>query len=302
MPSAPDPRTAVVVASRDRREALLDSIPRHLALPERPRVVLVDNASSDGSPDAVAAAHPEVEILRLDRNRGGGGRNAGARAVQEPYVAFTDDDAWWEPGALRRAADLLDAHPRLAVVQAHILVGPEERPDPICAEMAESPLPAAEGQPGHPILSFVACTVVVRRQAFLSVGGFAERFGIGGEEELVGWDLTGEGWTMSYVPEVVGHHCPPRVAGGRPERREVGIRNTLWTTWLRRPAAAAARRTARDLRKFPADRVTARGIGRALAGMPWVLGQRRVSPPHVEDMRRMLEDQQHRSRSRRYVD
>jgi hypothetical protein len=302
MPPAPDPRTAVVVASRNRRPQLLETIPRHLALPERPPVVLVDNASTDGSADAVSAAHPDVEVLRLERNRGAGARNAGARAVAAPYVAFTDDDAWWERGALRRAADLMDANPRLAVVQAHILVGPEERDDPICAEMAASPLPAAEGQPGHPILSFVACTVVVRRSAFLAVGGFPERFGIGGEEELVGWDLSSDHWTLSYVPEVVGHHCPPRVPGGRPERREVGIRNTLWTTWLRRPARAAARRTARDLRKFPADRVTARGIGRALAGVPWVLGERRVSPPHVERMRRMLEDQQHRSSSRRYVD
>jgi GT2 family glycosyltransferase len=177
MSPAPDPRTAVVVASRNRRAQLLETIPRHLALPERPRVVLVDNASTDGSADAIAAAHPEVEVLRLERNRGAGARNAGARAVAAAYVAFTDDDAWWEPGALRRAADLMDAHPRLAVVQAHILVGAEERDDPICAEMAASPLPAAGGQPGHPILSFVACTVVVRRSAFLAWAAFPSASG-----------------------------------------------------------------------------------------------------------------------------
>jgi N-acetylglucosaminyl-diphospho-decaprenol L-rhamnosyltransferase len=300
--AATDPRTAIVVASRDRREQLLASIPRHRALPERPAVVVVDNASTDGTPAALARAHPEVRVLRLARNRGGAARTVGARAVRTPYVAFSDDDSWWRPGALRRAADLLDAHPHLAVVQAHILVGPAERDDPICAEMAASPLPRRDGQPGHPLLSFVACAVVVRREPFLAVGGFPERFGIGGEEELVGWDLASAGWLMSYVPEVVGHHHPPASTGGRPERREVGIRNTLWTTWLRRPAAVAARRTARDLRRFPRDRVTARGIGRAVAGAPWALRERQVSPPHVEAMRRMLDEQQLRSRSRRYVD
>jgi hypothetical protein len=105
---------------------------------------------------------------------------------------------------------------------------------------------------------------------------------------------------MSYVPELVVHHHPPPSPGGRPERREIGIRNTLWTTWLRRPAVPAARRTGRMLRRFPADRTTARGVARAMAGAPWVLRERRVSPPEVERMRRLLEEQQLSSRSRRY--
>jgi hypothetical protein len=54
------------------------------------------------------------------------------------------------------------------VVQGHILVGPGERDDPICTEMAASPLPSGRGQPGHPLLSFVACAVVCRRSALLA--------------------------------------------------------------------------------------------------------------------------------------
>ena len=302
MPLQPDPRVSIVVASRNRREQLLDSIPRHLALPERPPVIVVDNASEDGSAEAVERAHPEVRVIRLDENLGGAGRNIGVRAAETPYVAFSDDDSWWLPGALSRAADLMDADPRLGLIQARILVGAEQREDSICAEMARSPLPVAEGQVGHPLLSFVACAVVVRRSAFLAAGGFPRRFGVGGEEEIIGWDLVSAGWLLSYVPEIVGHHCPPKVPGGRPERREIGIRNTLWTTWLRRPVGAATVRTTRELRRFPRDRVTARGLARAVGGLPWILRERRVSPPHVEEMRRMLEDQQLASESRRYVD
>jgi hypothetical protein len=104
---------------------------------------------------------------------------------------------------------------------------------------------------------------------------------------------------MAYVPEVVAHHHPPP-SDGRPGRREVGIRNTLWTTWLRRPAGAAAVRTARDLRRFPRDRATARGVARAVAGLPWVLRERAVVPPEVEAMVRLLEPQQLRSPTRTF--
>ena len=282
-----DARVAVVVASRNRRELLLRTLPRHLALPERPRVVLVDDASTDGTAGAVEAMGA-VDVIRLDRNLGGAARNAGLRAVEVPYVAFCDDDSWFAPGALRRAADVLDRHPRLAAVNAHILVGADERPDPTCAEMARSALPAGDGQPGHPLLSFIACAVVVRRAALLEVGGFSERLGVGGEEELLGWDLAAAGWQMSYVPEVVAHHHPPP-NDGRPERREQLLRNALLALWLRRPARTAASLTLELLRRSPRDRFSARAVARVLAGTPWVLRERRVGPPHVETMRRLLD-------------
>src|SRR3954454_6228768 len=69
-----DARVAIVIASRNRRDLLLRTLSRHLALPERPRVVLVDNASTDGSPDAVLAQRPGVEVIRLERNIGGAAR------------------------------------------------------------------------------------------------------------------------------------------------------------------------------------------------------------------------------------
>jgi N-acetylglucosaminyl-diphospho-decaprenol L-rhamnosyltransferase len=290
----PDPRVAIVVASRNRRDVLLQTLPRHLALPERPQVVLVDDASTDGTGDAVAAALPEVTVIRLERSRGGAARNAGLDAVDAPYVALCDDDSWWTPGALRRAADMLDRHPRLALINGHVLVGDDGHVDPVCEEMARSPLAALHGQPGHPLLSFLACAVVLRRSAVLDAGGFLERLHIGGEEELLGWDLAAAGWTLSYVPEIVARHDPPP-NDGRPGRREIGLRNLLWTTWLRRPLRPALARTVHQLRRSPPDRHTLRGALRALAGVPWIVRERRTSPPHVERMRRLLEESQART-------
>lgn len=279
--SRADPRITIVVATRDRHEELRDSVPRHLALPERPHVIVVENASDEPFADE------RVQVIRLERNRGGAGRNVGVQAARTPYVAFCDDDSWWAPGALTRAVAALDAQPRLAVVQARILVGDEQRLDPTCAEMGRSPLPAAAGQPGHPLLSFIACAVVVRRSAFLEAGGFSERLVIGGEEELLGWDLAAAGWQLSYLEDVVAHHHPRQSA--RPGRRELSVRNALWTAWLRRPAGVAARRSVGTLARALRDRATARALGQALLGVPWVLRARRVSPPELEAMLRTLE-------------
>jgi GT2 family glycosyltransferase len=271
----------VVIASRDRQAQLDATLPRHRALGAP--VIVVDDASA--MPLDVPA-----EVVRLERSRGGAARNAGVEAARTPYVALTDDDGWWEPGALARAAALLDTHPRLAVVQAHVLVGPARRDDPTCVAMAATPLTPDHDQPGHPILSFIACAVVVRREAFLACGGFSARLGVGGEEELLGWDLLTAGWQLSYVPEVVAHHDPPPAPGGRPARRVAQLRNALWSAWLRRPAGAAARASAAALARAPLDRTTLRAAREAAAGAPWVLRERRVSPPRVEAMRRRLEN------------
>lgn len=136
-------------------------------------------------------------------------RNDGLAHATTPDIALTADDAWWPPGALRDATDLLDRHPRLAVVNPRVIVGHDFHEDPACAEMTRSPLPRAPDQPGQPLLSFVACAVIVRRAAVLAVDGFCERLEVGGEEELLGWDLAASGWQMSYADAITAHHCPP---------------------------------------------------------------------------------------------
>src|SRR5215217_4625781 len=189
------------------------------------------------------ATRERLEALELGENRGAGARNAAVAALATPYVAFSDDDSWWAPGALSRAADVLAAHPRLGLLAARILVGPQEDLDPVCAQMARSPLPAARGAAGPAVLGFVACGAVVRREAFEQVAGFDARYGIGGEETPLAVDLAAAGWELAYVDSVVAHHHPAG-GGARPGRRAAMLRNEMWSAWLRRPAVAAARRTA----------------------------------------------------------
>jgi GT2 family glycosyltransferase len=283
----PVPQVAVVIATRNRGTELLGTLTRLRSLPERPPIVVVDNGSTDGTPARVRAHHPGVRVVELAANRGAAARNVGARLVASPYVAFSDDDSWWAPGALARAAELLDHHPRLAVLAARVLVGLERRLDPVCAEMAASPLPRAPDLPGPSVLGFVACGAVVRRAAFLAARGFDRRLGVGGEEELLAVDLAARGWGLAYVDEVVAHHHPsPSRDPAR--RRRIQVRNALWSAWLRRPLGSAARRTI-DLTATALDQPgTWPGVMEALAGLPWVLRERRPVPRELEAALRAL--------------
>jgi GT2 family glycosyltransferase len=300
MTSATPARVTVVIVTHNRRAELLRTLERLVALPDRAPVVVVDNGSADGTADAVARHFGQVRLLRSETNLGALGRNLAVRDIGTRYVAFCDDDTWWAPGALTRAADLLDAHPGLASVTARILVGPQRVEDPITPELRDSPVPGPAWLPGPALLGVLAGASMFRVAAFREVGGFSPRLWLGGEEELLAIDLAARGWWMCWVPEVVVHHYPSSCRDPR-RRRQLGIRNTLWTAWLRRPLRSALRRTGTLLRSIPRDRASVAAVAEALAGLGWVLRERRVVPPMVEQGLRLLEEPQRHSPARRYV-
>lgn len=269
-----------MIATRDRRTQLLRTLPRT----DAPTIV-VDNASRDGTAEAVAGAFPGVRVLRLDRNLGAAARNVGVEAAETPFVAFADDDSYWEPGALSRASALFRAYPRAALLAAQVLVGEEARQDVTSLEMAAAPLGHPPDLPGPSVLGFLACSVVVRRDAFLSVGGFNPRLGIYGEEALLAMDLATDGWGLAAVPSLVVHHLPSLVGRTPAARARRQARNDLLTTWLRRPWGVGVAAAARSM----ATRAGRAGLRDALAELPWVVRNRRVVPPPVEDALRILD-------------
>jgi GT2 family glycosyltransferase len=247
----------------------IDAVLRHLLALNVP-IVAVDNASADSTVEVLAGFG--VEVVRLETNVGAAARNIGAAHAQTPYVAFCDDDGWYDQRGLEIACGLLDEHPRLALVNARILVGEECRLDPISLEMSRSPLPNRSGIPGAVLLSFMAGAAIVRKAAYQQVGGYDPRFFIGGEEETLGFPLAKAGWEMRYVEDVVVHHHPS-LANFR-GLRAYGLRNTLWTAWLHRRWRNALRYTAFTLADTPKNKDYVSGLAMALAGLPWVLAER----------------------------
>jgi GT2 family glycosyltransferase len=282
------PRVSVVVLTYNRRDEVLRTLGHLGALPEAPPIVVVDNASQDGTAEAILQRYPAVQVLKLPRNKGASGRNAGVEACATPYVALCDDDTWWEPGSLARAADIFDAHPDLAVVNAKVLVGADGRADSTCVAMGLSPLKHSTAIPGAALLGFLAGASVARRTAFLAAGGFEERFFIGGEESLLALDLANAGWALTYVPECVVRHLPS-VYRDSNARRTLLARNAVWTTWLRRQPLVALRRTAELVRQARRDRCVRDGLTQAVRGMPWVIANRHPLRPELEAQLQLLE-------------
>jgi GT2 family glycosyltransferase len=293
-------RIGVVVITHERRDEALEAVARLTDLPERPPIVLVDNGSTDGTAAAVRDKFPDVDVLALDYNAGAVGRNLGVDRLDTPYVAFCDDDTWWEPGSLAAAVRALDAHPLLAVVNARILAEPGSREDPIVAELRDSPVTGPDWLPGPALGSFLAGASVVRKEAFVRAGGFSERLWLGGEEELLATELLSAGWELCYLEGLTVHHAASLVRD-TVRRRRNGLRNTLWFTWLRRPIGPALRRTLFLARTAPRDRTTALAWWDAVRGLPWVLAHRRPRPRPVERRLAPLDAAQRASKARRYV-
>lgn len=257
-------QTSFVILTRDRWSRLHETVARlrenHPDVP----IVVVDNGSA-WSPAGVDGAL----LLNLEHDHGAAARNAGVEATDTELVAFCDDDAWWEPGALEACEARFAEDPRLGAVAARVVVEPGGRLDPVSAAHER------EGQ----VTGFLATGLVIRREAFVGVGGFHRRFRIGGEEELMAMTLLAIGWRLAYEPEAVVHHAPaPKSDRHRVHRPATESRNQVWTAWLRRPLPVAARETARVVRERPSPRL----VASVAAGLPWVLRERLVNPPDVE--------------------
>jgi GT2 family glycosyltransferase len=282
-------RTTVVVATRNRRAELIQTLTKLCSLRPSPPIVVVDNGSADGTVSTVRREFPAVELIALPHNAGAAARSAGVSRASTPYVAFSDDDSWWAPDALVRAERLLDRHRQVGLIAAKTLVGPEEQPDPVEKLMAGSPLGHRPGLPGPSVLGFLACSVVMRREAYLAVGGFSPLLHFAAEEKLLSYDLATAGWELCYVDDIRAHHYPSAYRPAGIRRRAQELRNNLLISWLRRPLAVAVRQTTRTIghaRRDPVAQLALKGLARRL---PAALARRERLPAHVEDQVRLLE-------------
>ena len=223
------PRLSVVVVSFEARETLLaglDALRTHGSLPLE--LVVVDNASTDGSADAVRARHPEALLVANAENAGfSRACNQGWHATRAPHVLFLNPDTEVTSGAVETLVGLLEARPAIGAVgprtrgsdgSIQVSTGPDLTP---LAELRQRRLvrgvarrearALAEAEALHarerePAWLSGSC-LAVRRTALEAVGGFDERFFLYEEDADLCRRLREAGWRVVFTPaaEVVHH-------------------------------------------------------------------------------------------------
>ena len=222
-PSGTSKVAAVIVThtSSSTIAATLESVGR-LDLAE---VVVVDNASTDGTIEAIKQALPPgAQLVQQDNLGFGAGNNRGERelAGDVDYVLFLNPDASIDQESLEAMRSYLDRHADVGMVGPRMRRGDEEMhsagrdatvlteirtllPDPVrrlFPDRQAAPGGAATGPVGY----VLGACMLVRRNALEQVGGFDERFFLFFEELDVGNRLRRAGWQVHHVADASAHH------------------------------------------------------------------------------------------------
>jgi GT2 family glycosyltransferase len=215
------PKVSVVVLTWNSRSLVGEAVDSALAQEGgRPEVLVADNASEDGTADAVAQRFGEqVRVVRFERNEGyAGGYNRALALARGEFLLLLNPDARLAPDFLARALPAFD-DARVGIVAGRLM-----RPDGTTVDSAGqflarsrrvidrgygAPLAASAGRPG-PVLSACGAAALYRRAMVDDIRDGDDFFDpdyFAFHEDLeVGWRAWRAGWSAVYVPEATAVH------------------------------------------------------------------------------------------------
>jgi hypothetical protein len=201
------PQISIVIATHNRRVVACESLARLQAFRKACEIIVVDNASADGSADAVAPLCDRV--IRLTRNRGSCAKAYGVDESTGAYVVFLDDDSCPDSDSLERMVEHFADDAKLGAAGFTVTL-PDDRRE-------GSALPDV----------FVGCGVGFRREALQTAGGLDRTFFMQAEEYDLAFRLASAGWRVAVFDDLhVEHRKTP--AARRSERTTYyDIRNNL---------------------------------------------------------------------------
>lgn len=291
------PRVAVVVVNRNAGRHLahvLECLEEQTASAHR--VIVVDNASDDGSLDGLAERFPRFELVRSQENLGfaAGNNLAVEEAADCELVALLNPDAFPQPDWLERLLAAAAANPGHAAFGSTLLLaadpgtfdgtGDEYHVSGV-AWRRDQGAPVTVREPGE-TFSVCAAAALYRRSAFRAVGGFDEHFFCYYEDTDLAFRLRLAGHRCLYVPGAVVHHVGSATTGLlSPFTIYHSARNQLWTyvknmpsplLWLYLPQHLfLSVLTVLTYTLLGQGRAALRGKGDGLRALPRVLAERR---------------------------
>jgi len=190
-------------------------------------VWVVDNASADGSVEAIRAAFPEVHVIDNPVNAGfGAANNLALKQAKGEFLLLLNTDAFAAPGAVAALVDYLKTHPKAGIAGPRLLNvgGSLQRscyryPSPGRAwleNLGLSGLVARHGALGdysawahdadRSVEWVIGACLLVRREAYMQAGGFDEAFFMYQEETDWQKRVRDAGWEIAFTPSAVVTH------------------------------------------------------------------------------------------------
>lgn len=222
----------VNTGSRELLLACLETLPRASA-----EIVVLDNASEDGSADAVRERFPDVRVLAQDFRAGfGANHNTVIRATDGRYVYVLNEDTTAGDWAFDRIVSYLDAHPRVAALGPRLVYpggslqdSAWRFPTPLVSTLGlltvgKLGVKQSAGERPHAVDWVMGAALVLRREALDEVGVFDEEFFLYSEEVDLQLRLRRAGWEVHYFPEAIVVHHESQFSADIPERRI----NEMW--------------------------------------------------------------------------
>jgi GT2 family glycosyltransferase len=272
------PDLSVSIVNTNSRELLLGCL-ASLAGTDA-EIVVLDNASEDGSAAAVRERFPDVRLIAQDHRAGfGANHNTVIGATTGRYIYVLNEDTTAADWSFDTLVAYLDAHPRVAVLGPR-LVYPDGRrqdsawrfPTPLVSTLGLATLgrlgvTQSRGEAPRPVDWVMGAALMLRRQALDEVGLFDEDFFLYSEEVDLQARLSEAGWEVHYFPGVSVVHHESQFSAGIPERRI----NEMWRSrhryWRKHHSGAGARIAALATGAQYAVRAALSPVGRRQPGL-----------------------------------
>lgn len=261
----------VAIVTWNTRDLTLEALTALTAVaPAGTRILVRDNASTDGTADAIAARYPEIEVDPGTENLGfAGGVNTILRRSSAPWVLLLNSDAWPEPGAIETLLAFGNDRPAAAAVAPRLL-RPGGEPEPsawafpsfrvaVLSALQPRRFVWAHDQP-RAVDWIVGAALLIRRRALDQIGEFDESTFMYAEDVDWCWRARDAQWQVWFCPDAVVRHVgnasgSQKYGSGQPGawvastitvyRRRHSLANTLLWRLVNGIGAAARLRAAR---------------------------------------------------------